>query len=158
MKLHNQSKNSLRWEMSKRVYTCEPWGSVEVPDQLVELCKSRRLPLAVTPVAPETKASVLVADERRAAEAAEVNQLKARVAELESGMAAASEELDRAQRERTQAVERIAELDAYAAANEDAIRSLEAERAALRKQVTELVDKLTPLEAAEAKRRAKKQD
>ncbi len=55
-KLYNQSKNPLKWSINMTTYVCEPYGSVVVPDMFVLHCKSRGLPLDVSPIAPEVRA------------------------------------------------------------------------------------------------------
>lgn len=103
MKLYNQTKNALRWDLSMTVYTCAPYGEVEVPDMFVMSCKARGLPLDVTPVAPEVKANESL---EGASEAAKKDQIFALQKSL--GEAVASEKV--AKIELSKALEANSEL------------------------------------------------
>lgn len=59
--LFNQSAAPLQWDMSAVRYSCEPWGRVEVPDELAQACIRLGLPLSVTPIAPEVRAQRQIA-------------------------------------------------------------------------------------------------
>lgn len=96
MRLFNQTKNELAWSMGGQAYGCEPWGSLEVPDELVPACRSRGLPLDVAPVSPEARAQVRVADERAAADQAPLLALKAQAENAQAGEREAKRELESA--------------------------------------------------------------
>jgi hypothetical protein len=81
MKLYNQTKNNLRWDLSLTTYTCQPYGEVEVPDMFVLHCKKRGLPLDVTPVAPEVKANKSLEAATEQAKKDEVFALQKQLAE-----------------------------------------------------------------------------
>ena len=59
MILHNQTKNRLEWDSDGKHYTCEPWGPIDVPDELVDCFRRMGLPLGQSPVAQETKATAI---------------------------------------------------------------------------------------------------
>ncbi len=85
MKLYNQTKNQLRWSLSKFTFVCDPYGDVDVPDELVEHCKDRGLPLSVTPVAPEVKASDAVKSASDSAKKDEIFNLNKQLNEAIAG-------------------------------------------------------------------------
>lgn len=59
--LFNQSSHPLKWDMSAVSYSCEPWGRVEVPDELAQACVRMGLPLKATQIAPEVRAQRQIA-------------------------------------------------------------------------------------------------
>ena len=65
--LFNQTNKPLSWKLSGQAFTCDPWGSVDVPREYVDPCKKLGLPLAETPIAPELRAARRVEEERAAA-------------------------------------------------------------------------------------------
>jgi hypothetical protein len=95
MRLFNQTKNQLRWSMGGKVYEAGPWDSVEIPDQFGPAARKLGLPLAVAPVAPETRAQVRVADESAAAAQEPLRLLRKAADEAQAGERAAKEELER---------------------------------------------------------------
>lgn len=60
----NQTKHRLSWAMSGQAFVCEPWGSVEVPDEFWPACVSQGLPLGASAVMPERRAQQVIEDER----------------------------------------------------------------------------------------------
>jgi hypothetical protein len=76
MILHNQSKHHLRWKISMREYTCEPYGSVDIPDMFVKHCKKRGLALDVSPVPSEVRANATLRDATEAARSDELVLLR----------------------------------------------------------------------------------
>ncbi|HEY3497131.1 MAG TPA: hypothetical protein VGK73_20675 [Polyangiaceae bacterium] len=94
MRLFNQTKNALAWSMGGQSFTCEPWGPVDIPDELVPAAKSRGLPLDVAAMAPEVRAQVRVADERAAADQAPLLALKAQAENAQAGEREAKRELE----------------------------------------------------------------
>jgi regulator of replication initiation timing len=119
--LHNQSKQSLSWDMGGQTFTCEPWGSVDVPDAMVAGCRRRGLPLDSVPAAPEIRARVRMSDEVQAAQDADTKRMRDAIAAAEASARAAKEALEQAQ------------LD-LGAALEDG-RKLKDENAKLRKEI-----------------------
>lgn len=95
MKLYNQTKNALSWNLSLTRFTCEPYGEVEVPDILVEHCKVRGLPLAVTPVVPEVRAARLAEGATDAAKRDEVTNLHKQLTESVAAEKLAKIELEK---------------------------------------------------------------
>jgi chromosome segregation ATPase len=94
MRLHNQGKNALSWDMGGERFSCEPWGAIEIPDALVSAVRSRGLPLDVTPVAPELRAQVRVADERAASDAAPLLALRKQADDAQASERAAKAEVE----------------------------------------------------------------
>ncbi len=94
MLLYNQSKNHLRWKISTTVYTCEPWGSVEIPDMFVMHCKSRGLPLDTVAIPPEVRADTTLADANDKARNDEAIRLRHEAETAKISEAAAKAELE----------------------------------------------------------------
>jgi hypothetical protein len=95
MRLYNQTKHNLRWDMSGHVFTAEPWGHVHVPDEFVDAVKSRGLPLDIAPVPPEARAKVRIADQAAADQEAPLRALKAQLDDAQASERSAKEELER---------------------------------------------------------------
>jgi hypothetical protein len=140
MLLFNQAVKPLKWHMSGAWYSAEPWGSVEVPDDLVEATKSRGIPLAATPIAPDSRARARVVEQEQAASEAVLVQLKNRADEAEKdsrdaraaadkSAVAMSEAQDALRREREAHAKTKAEL-AQARADARAADALLSEQAA----------------------------
>lgn len=110
-RLYNQTKNALSWKMGDppEVYECEPWGSVDIADDLVWAAHSRGLPLDITPVAPELRARTRVADEQAANQDAPLRALKEAAEAAEASERAAKLELGRVQVELNEAREALRE-------------------------------------------------
>ncbi len=96
MKLYNQTRNALRWDLSMTTYTCEPYGEVEVPDMFVMHCKKRGLPLDVTPVAPEIKANKSIEAATESAKNDEIVALQKTISEAVASEKVAKTELEKA--------------------------------------------------------------
>lgn len=99
MKLYNQSKNPLRWKIGMTQFTCEPWGEVDVQDMFVEHCKARGLPLGVSPVAPEVKADVALANANELARRDEILALQHELALARASEGTAKLEVEKIARE-----------------------------------------------------------
>lgn len=97
MKLFNQIKQPLSWGMGDTRFTCEGFGAVDVPDHLVDLCKSRGLPLDVSPVPAETRAQRRVSEEIEAARSDDLKLLKDEVSAAKAAEATAKGELAKCQ-------------------------------------------------------------
>lgn len=76
MKLYNQSDRELSWDMSGHEFACEPFGSVEVPEHLIDFVRRRGLPLEPSPVAAEARAAQKAARAKREAEDSETIALR----------------------------------------------------------------------------------
>jgi hypothetical protein len=126
MRLYNQTKNELEFSLAGEEYHVKPFGAVNIPDQWIETCRTRRLPLDVSPVPAETKATAIVAEERDAARADEVNKLNEALRIALASEAAAKEECEREKRA----------LDAAAVVNEE-----------LRGELTQKAEDILTLEA-----------
>lgn len=94
MRLYNQSKRALSWSMGETRYECEPWGPVDVPDELVAAIKSRGVPLDSVAVLPELRAQVRIADEQNANRDAPLHALRNAASEAKAGEQAAKLTLD----------------------------------------------------------------
>lgn len=95
MKLYNQSKNALRWDLGGNVYSCDPYGEISIPDDLVLHCKKRGIPLDVTPVAPEIKANKSLEASTEAAKNDEMLALQKQISEATAAEKAAKDELEK---------------------------------------------------------------
>jgi hypothetical protein len=93
MRLFNQTKNSLSWSMGGVAYSCEPWGAVEVSDELVDIARRRGLPLDVAPVAPEARAKQRISDEQEASKENATIALKGKLDDAVAALEAAKGEL-----------------------------------------------------------------
>lgn len=117
MRFFNQSNKPLKWDMSGVEYVVEPFGPVEIPDDLVAACRSRGLPIDISPVPPMHKAEITVRAEAEAARTDEARLLREQIEEVTASFQSAKAEAERAKvdlggREETIAKqrERIAEL------------------------------------------------
>ena len=95
MKLYNQSKNALRWGLGDKIYSCDPYGEVSIPDDLVLHCKKRGVPLDVTPVAPEIKANKSLEASTEAAKNDEMLALQKQISEATAAEKVAKDELEK---------------------------------------------------------------
>lgn len=84
-RLYNQTNKRLSWEMGAKTFSCAPFDYVEIPDDLVDPCRSRGLPLGVTPIAPETKAKSALDAEQEAARKDEFRQLRLELETVQAG-------------------------------------------------------------------------
>jgi hypothetical protein len=131
MQLFNQGKTALSWGMSGEAYSCEPWGAVEVPDALVEAVKSRGLPLAELPIAPESRARARVAEEEAAAMAEPLRALRKEADEAKADAEQARAETEKKHDELTKARVELRETrEALAKAEAAAKRALQDQDAA----------------------------
>lgn len=95
MKLYNQTKNPLRWKIGMTTFTCDAWGEVDVPDMFVLHCKTRGLPLNVSPVAAEIKADQTLANANEAARKDELLALQHELALARAAEGSAKGELEK---------------------------------------------------------------
>ena len=72
----NQSQHTLSFSTGGVKFSCEPWGSVDIPDEFWGACVRMGLPLDIASVPPEKRAQVRVADERKASDEAIVHALR----------------------------------------------------------------------------------
>jgi len=99
MLLFNQTKNHLKWSMGGQSFACEPWASLDLPDEIAEHCTKRGIPLGVAPVAPEHRAQVRVEDERKASDDSALLAMKDRAEAAEADARAARGELTQAKQD-----------------------------------------------------------
>lgn len=95
-RLFNQGKPALKWDMSGRTWSCEAYGAVDMPDDLVEHCLKRGLPLGLNQVAPEIKALVSLDEASVAARSDEVLALKHDLGVANIALSSAKSELEAA--------------------------------------------------------------
>lgn len=93
MRLFNQTKNHLSWSMGGAAYACEPWGAVDIPEELVAPAKARGLPLDVAPVAPDSRAKQRIADEEAAAKQNATIALQRKLEEANAALDSAKREI-----------------------------------------------------------------
>ncbi len=96
MKLFNQTDRNLRWDMSGKHFTVEPYGDIDVPSDLVEHIKLRGLPLGITSVTPEVKASKSLEQASEAARKDEVASLNKQLTEAVAAEKLTLSELEKA--------------------------------------------------------------
>jgi hypothetical protein len=146
MILHNQTPKQLNWEMGGQKFACEPWGPVDVPDQWVELCAKRTLPLGQSPVPAESKASVRAKAAQDTARSDEVRVLKGQLEESQAVAVSAQKEAEDVKRKLTQEKDRSAALKAKLGEASTRLATLGDEKAALELKLEELAGKLADLE------------
>lgn len=154
MLLFNQSKNQLSWDMNGVVYGCEPWGTVDVPDEFVPAVRSRGLPLGPVQVAPEIRAQERIAEEQAAATQAPILALRKEADEAKARERAAVEELERTQAERDQARKALREAQAETDAVKARLQRSEADRIAAEKLLSDASAQATESEARAIKAEA----
>lgn len=144
MLLHNQRGASVSWEANGQVFSWEPYGSCEIPDELVEHIKSEGFPVAVTPVAPKERAERAAAEVSESQQASELVRLRK---ELEQTKAQLRDALATAESSDQRANAARADADGAAAR----VQTLEQEAAALRKDAVAF-EKLLAESGAELER------
>lgn len=97
MRLFNQTKNQLGWSLGDVAYSCEPWGAVDVPEDVVKLTLARGLPLDFAPVSAEQRAHQRISDEQEASKADALRALKGQADSAQAAGRAVKEELGRCQ-------------------------------------------------------------
>lgn len=112
----NQTKHRLSWSMSGQAFECEPWGSVEIPENLWEACVSRGLPLGITATAPEQRAQERIEDEKAARERDAFAAVLKRAEAAEADANVAKAELGRTQIELSEARAATVKADTKCAA------------------------------------------
>lgn len=156
MKLFNQIKQPLSWDMGGRRYACEGFGPVDVPDHLAELCKRRGLPLDVSPVAPETRAQRRVGEEIEAARSDDLKLLKNEALAAKAAEAAAKSELAKCQVALSEANDRcrklVGELEQACSERDSAYADVKATEALLAEATASQEGRI-----ADAERAARKQ-
>lgn len=95
-RLFNQGKPALKWDMGGRTWRCEAYGAVDMPDELVEHCTKRGLPLGLNQVAPEIKALVNLDEASVAARSDEVLALKHDLGVAQIALSSAKSDLENA--------------------------------------------------------------
>jgi hypothetical protein len=146
MILHNQTSNRLSWSMGSREFSCEPWGPVDVPDEWVELCIKRTLPLGQSPVPAESKASARARAAQDTARADEVRVLKGQLEEAQAVAISAQQEAEKAKRQLTTATERSNALVSKLNELETRLTRSEDEKAALELKLEQMAGKLADIE------------
>jgi len=150
MRLFNQGSSRLRWTMGGRAFECAPYGEVDVPESLVPFIKSRGLPLDVTPLPDEVKASKKAFEAKRQAESSEVISLKRQLGESRAAEKGAKDALEVALLNVKDLQDRL-ELSGMECDDlKRRIEALEGEKVALEKQLSEQAKLLAELEAETA--------
>lgn len=154
MRLFNQTKNQLRWDMNGALYECEPWGPVELPDELVAAAKSRGLPLDLVATAPEIRAHERIADERAVADQAPLLALRKEADEAKARETAAVDALERCQADLASARRSLIESDTLVEQLQDKLRRMTADKDAAEKLFSEASAQATESEARAIKAEA----
>ncbi len=92
----NQTKNALKWAMGGQAFACEPWGSVDLDPEQVAACKRRGLPLAPTPIDPEARATMRLAEEQEEASKGALQALRKEADDAGAAAKAAKAQADAA--------------------------------------------------------------
>lgn len=129
MRLYNQSKKALSWSMGDVRYECEPWGPVDVPDELVAAIQSRGVPLDSVAVLPELRAQVRIADEQNANRDAPLHALRNAASESKAAEQAAKLTLDAVRLELDAVRVQLRESNANAVTLKDQLTRAVAEKA-----------------------------
>lgn len=111
MRLYNQTKKTLSWSMGVASFTCEPWGSVELSDDLAPFAMARGLPLDVSPVAPEQRAQQQIAEAVEAGKSDALRALRDQLDASKSAERAARDEIARLGVELSDARERATKAE-----------------------------------------------
>lgn len=147
MILHNQTNKHLDFTLTGHgTFKALPFGQVDVPDQLVEACKARKLPLGHTPVAPALKAEAISEEEKANVRADELRQTKEALALSKVGEKEAKEAAERSQVESGALRRELEAARATIAEREETIRSLTADKDAAEDLLREVTQKLTDTE------------
>ena len=131
------------------MFSCDPWGSVEVPEKLVALCGKRQLPLGQSPVAPETKASVRSKSADREAKADEVRVLREQLTDALAQSKASDAELESVRGELTNEIKLRLDAEAGCARLDDALTTAKADVVAVGEKLTEAAGRIADLEQAQ---------
>jgi hypothetical protein len=143
---HNQTKNALSWDVGGNQYTCEPWGTVDIPEHLVDLVRKMGLPLGNAPMAPERKAVAVSEAAKDAARNDEIRLLRDRVRELEAQAAVDSSQLEREKGDSFAARESAARLSKELSLATERAASAERDGAAFKAQISDLMATIVELE------------
>lgn len=146
MRLYNQTKKALGWSMGGVRYEAEPWGAVELPDDLAQAARQLGVPLDVTPIAPEIRAQVLVADEQASASDKVFRAIRERANAAEAAERAAKEELGRMSVEISKARSDIREANELIESLRDQVKHLKADKEAAEALITETAAQATAAE------------
>ncbi len=95
MKLYNQTANNLRFDIGGKVFSCDPYGDLEVQSELVEHIKARGVPLSVSPVTPEVRAAETIEAASDAARKDEIANLNKQLTEAVAGEKSVKSELEK---------------------------------------------------------------
>lgn len=154
MRLFNQTKNALSWSMGGVTYSCQPWGPVSVPDDLVGAVRSRGLPLGMAPVERETRAKVLIADEEAQARDAPLIQLRKQLEDAQDKAKAAEQELERMSAELSAVRDELRTEKAQVAELQEQALALKADKESAEALMSEQAQKAVEADAARIKAEA----
>lgn len=161
--LFNQTNKQLSWSMGGRKFSCAPWESVDIPGDLADACKRRGLPLGVTPVPPETRATRRVEESKQAASNDELTALKAQIKDAKAEAASSSEFAAKQQRATESLTQKLRETQAENARLREQLSSVTADKKAAEdllsdtaKQATHAEERALKAEAVLNERKSKK--
>lgn len=147
MKQYNQSDRAISWEMGGKSFSCEPYGSVDVPDELVPFARKRGLPLSGAPVAAEAKALRKAEAEKKYAEESDVIKMRDQLAVLEASVKTAEVELDKERAAATKLAKKADNLEDKLREANDALSKSHADAKALDAQLREQATRIAELES-----------
>lgn len=124
--------------MHGSTWVAEPFGAVEMPEMLVSACEELGLPLGPNPVPSDVKANQEARAARKRAENSDMLTLKKRVAEAESEVIVAKEEIERVGAELSASTELCDELQKKLTLSEVDRKQAIEDAAAMKKELEEL--------------------
>lgn len=145
-RLYNQTNKALDWSMGGKKFACSPFDHVDIPDELVEACKSRHLPLAVTPIPPEAKAKTTLAVEQDLARKDEVRLLKIELDDAKAREAIAKKTAENLQADLSDRDGKIVKLTKELDQTKDRLRIVESDKTAAESLLEETGRKLVHAE------------
>lgn len=110
MLLYNQTRKPLSWDAGGKAYKWDPFGTCDVPVELVSHLRAQKVPVDVTPVAPQAKAAQVVEDQRSATRKDEVHILTEALRVARDDVATAKATVEEAESRRAAAEAKAVEL------------------------------------------------
>lgn len=156
MLLHNQRGAALSWEANGVPYEWEPYGSCEVPDMWLPVLRGQGFPVDVSPVPPQTKADDAARAEQEAVASSQVTQLKEQLAKATASSAESAKAAELSASRETKALERLKDSEDKNKTLRDQLATAKHEISEYEKLLAESMAKVTDLERAAEKTKAKR--
>lgn len=132
--------------MGAQVYEAEPFGPVEVPDEMVPFVERRGLPLQVAPLGADEKTARKAALEKNKARGADTARLERELRSTRSDLAAANEELAAEKNAATKLEKKAANLASKLAESNEQLATCRADLKALEAKLAEQSTVIVELE------------